>query len=108
SRRLVLTDAGRTLATPAAALLAAPGDAETAMVSQSATPRGSVRLAAPMSFGIQEVAPILPDFMALYPEVSIDLHLSDALVDVVGEGFALALRIGELTDSSLRVRRLAP
>ncbi|HEX4365379.1 MAG TPA: LysR family transcriptional regulator [Rhodopila sp.] len=108
SRRLVLTDAGRTLAGPAAALLADAEAAETTMVAQSATPRGSVRLAAPMSFGVQKVAPILPDFMARYPEVSIDLHLSDALVDVIGDGFDIALRIGELPDSSLLARRLAP
>src|SRR6202012_4364352 len=108
SRRLVLTDAGRTLATPAAALLADAEAAETAMVAQSATPRGSVRLAAPMSFGIQEVAPLLPNFMARYPEVSIDLHLSDALVDVIGDGFDLVLRIGQLPDSSLLARRRAP
>jgi DNA-binding transcriptional LysR family regulator len=108
SRRLVLTDAGRELAGRAARLLADAEAAESAMAAQSATPRGLVRLAAPMSFGTREVAPILPDLLTQYPAVSIDLHLSDALVDIIGDGFDIALRIGELPDSSLLARRLAP
>jgi DNA-binding transcriptional LysR family regulator len=108
SRRFALTDAGQMLADRAAKLLADAEAAQAALLTQSSTPRGMVRLAAPMSFGVSEVAPILPDFLRQFPEVSVDLHLSDALVDVIGEGFDLALRIGELLDSSLLVRRLAP
>lgn len=107
SRRLVLTDAGHELAGRAARLLADAEAAESALVAQSSTPRGLVRLAAPMSFGTRQVAPILPEFLAQHPDISIDLHLGDALVDVIGDGFDIALRIGALPDSSLLARRLA-
>ena len=106
SRRFALTDAGRQLAVRAANILAEGEAAEDATVAQATVPRGLIRLAVPMSFGQRHVAPLLPEFFAMFPEVSIDLHLSDAKVDLIGEGFDAAIRIAVLTESTLVARRL--
>lgn len=106
SRQLALTAFGDTLLERASQIYQDAEAAEALAREQSASPRGVVRLAMPMSFGLRWVAPILPGLFMRYPELSVDLHLSDAPVDIVGEGFDAALRIAALPDSSLAARRL--
>ncbi len=106
SRRLSLTETGRGAAAGAARLLAEGETLEAEATLQAVSPNGMVRISAPMSFGIANVAPLLPELFAAYPKISIDLHLSDEIVDLIGGGFDLALRIASLPDSSLRARHI--
>ena len=106
SRRLALAEAARPLAERAARILAEARAAEELARDAGADLSGRIRLAAPLGFGIANVAPLLADFLLLHPGIEIDLDLSDARVDIVAQGFDLALRIADLPDSSLRSRRL--
>ncbi|WP_193102512.1 LysR family transcriptional regulator [Burkholderia sp. Z1] len=108
SRRLALTDYGHTLIERAAKLYADAEDTEDFARETSSRPRGLVKLAAPLSFGARWVAPLLPEFFEIYPDISVDLHLTDTHSDLIGEGFDAALRIAILEDSSLVARLIAP
>jgi DNA-binding transcriptional LysR family regulator len=106
SRRLSLTESGAKLVEHARAILAEGQAAEEAARDEASEPVGLVRIAVPMSFGLRHVGPVVAEFLCEYRGISIDMHLSDAKVDLIGEGFDIGLRIAALPDSSLRARKL--
>lgn len=109
TRHVALTEAGATFLTRAQAIRAALADAEEeATTYGQGEPRGTLRLALPATFGRMWIAPYLPAFIAAYPRVNIDVSYSNRFVDLVAEGFDLAVRLGELADSRLVARRIAP
>ncbi|TKD52998.1 LysR family transcriptional regulator [Sphingomonas baiyangensis] len=107
SRRLTLTSSGKALADHAQRILGEGVAAEEAALEGAQAPAGLVRVAAPMSFGVRHVAPVVAEFLAAHPAIRIDLSLSDARVDIVAEAIDIALRIADLPDSSMRARRLS-
>ena len=98
TRSLNLTEAGRGYFERATRILADLDEANLAVSQLQAAPRGRLRVSAPMSFGFLHLAPALPDFLALYPEIAVDITMNDRFVDLVDEGFDIALRIGALED----------
>ena len=107
SRRLALTESGKRLADHAARILAEGQAAEEAARDETVALSGTVRLGAPMTFGLLRVAPLVAEFTRLHPLVDVDLHLSDARIDMVEMGMDATIRIADMPDSSLRARRLA-
>lgn len=108
TRALSLTDAGRGYLERARRVLADLEEADLAVSEMRATPRGRLRVSAPMSFGFLHLMPALCDFLARYADVEVDIVLNDRLVDLVEEGFDVAVRIAALADSSFIARKLAP
>lgn len=107
TRRLSLTEAGRAYYGRCKQILAEVEEADSAVGVVTGHPIGLMRINAPFSFGIAHLAPLWGQFMDRYPEVELDIHLSDRQVDVVEEGFDAVIRISRLQDSSLVYRRIA-
>lgn len=108
TRRVTPTENGKTYFERALSILAELDAADRAVTQLQAAPRGLLRINAPMSFGTIELAPAIADFMGKYPELQIQLVLSDEQVDPVQEGLDVTLRIAELESSSLIARKLMP
>lgn len=108
TRQLSLTEAGQGFYERVVSILASIEDAEAWVASGSGQARGTLRVSAPTSFGRLHIAPHLKPFLDANPMVTVDLILTDAFVDIIGEGFDLAVRIADLQDSSLVAKRLAP
>ena len=108
TRRLALTDEGASYHEACARILAEIEDADAAAAAQRVEPQGILKVALPASFGHKHIAPLVPPFAARYPKIQLALSLSDRTVNVIEEGYDLVIRIGELEDSSLAARKLAP
>jgi DNA-binding transcriptional LysR family regulator len=106
TRRQSLTEIGRQYAERCRQILADIKAAESGAEAMRSTPRGTLRISAPVSFGTQRLAPVMTDYLAAWPDVSLDLDLNDRMVDLVEEGYDAAIRIGELRDSTLVARPL--
>lgn len=108
TRKLTLTDQGQRYLEAVDRILAEIDEAEASAAADVVEPRGTLRLNAPLSFGLRQVMPALTEFSRLYPGLAIDVGLTDRFVDLVDEGWDLAIRIGGLRDSNLTTRALAP
>ncbi|POA97729.1 LysR family transcriptional regulator [Chromobacterium sinusclupearum] len=108
TRRQSLTDIGRAYYDRCKMVLAEVDAADSLAQEMHSQPKGLLRVSAPMTFGSFSLAPFVTRYLARYPEVKIDLSLSDRYVDPLEDGYEILIRIGELEDSSLIARPLAP
>lgn len=108
TRGLSLTEPGSAYYERCAQILEQIDEAENVATQATAKPTGVLRMSAPVSFGVHHLTPVLPEFLAAHPEIRLDVELNDRLVDLVGDGFDLAIRIGRQIQPSLIARRIAP
>ena len=107
TRQLTLTETGEGYFKRVVDILALVEEAEDFVSRRNTNPRGVLKVTAPTSFSRMHVTPYLPDFLERYPQIELDVHLTDNFVDIIRDGFDVAIRIGELRDSSLVARKLA-
>ncbi|WP_298819286.1 LysR family transcriptional regulator [uncultured Roseibium sp.] len=108
TRSLSLTEAGRIFHGRCGQILEDVEELEALIQNQAASPRGRLSVTAPTTFGEMFIAPLMPAFTEKFPEISVDLNLTDRHIDLVDEGFDVAVRIADLADSALIARKLAP
>jgi DNA-binding transcriptional LysR family regulator len=106
TRKLSLTDSGRAALGRAARILEDGAAIEAEILDDAPIPRGPIRLACSAAFGVRALAPLLPEFFALYPEIELDFQITDGPVDLISAGFDMAIRPGDVADSTLKVTRL--
>ncbi len=107
TRRVSPTEVGLAYYDRARKVLAEAAEADSMVTAMQATPRGALKVSAPVNFGIRQLSPAVARFLCAYPEVDIDMVLDDRFVELVAEGFDVAIRIGTLADSALKARKLA-
>lgn len=108
TRKVSVTEAGSQYFIHAQQILLSIDDMEAQLGGLQQLPKGTLRISAPVSFALKHMAKLIADFQARYPSVIVDLQLSDRKVDIVEEGFDIALRIGQLKSSSLIAKEVAP
>lgn len=106
TRALQVTPEGQVYLERARAILAEIGETERVVAGGSAAPRGKLRVSATVGFGERCLVPLVPEFLGRYPEVQLDLSLTDEVIDIVAERADIALRAGPLRDSSLKARKM--
>ncbi len=107
TRKVSLTEEGETLLPYAEKIISSVDTAQATVGKGSACPKGTLRITAPASFGRLHLIPALKDFLAQYPELSVDIHLNDTMVDLINGGFDVAIRNADLKDSSFIAKKLA-
>lgn len=107
TRKLGPTEAGRLFYDHARRVIEALDEAEAVVAGFAGTPRGAVRVSAPLGIGRRVIAPMVPEFNATYPDVQVQLRLSDRKIDMLEDRLDLAFFLGELQDSTLKLRKIA-